>query len=288
MCNSQLSPNWVYYLTVNNQTKKYHFEGYRTDKLFRTNSTWSLSTKDGTEYLNLPRGNPWGRHNWTTTKYYQEEACSFDDSWIEVTFSRCSPITEFSCSSGHCIDSLKRCDYVSDCEDKSDEKDCRVISIPDNYEKTEPPKVTGKINPIFTRVEILSVDNIDTLNSAMVLTVDFQLRWRDPRVTFLNIVSGGRRMEDNFEEIPKKYVDQMWLPLEKVEHTNAAIGKITEGVHLHVGVMAKNSATIPNLEASKEDRSYPGKENDLKMTRKYKIQYRCDFAVSKTNLREED
>ena len=94
-------------------------------------------------------------------------------------------------------------------------------------------------------------------------------------MTFLNI--GGK----DIEEIPRKYVQQMWLPLDNVEHYNAVLGEITEGLNYHVGVVAKNSATLPSLEKSREDKFYPGEENDLKMTRKYKIQYRCDFAVSK-------
>ena len=50
---------------------------------------------------------------------------------------------QFSCNDGGCIDLLKRCDLIPNCDDKSDEFHCVTLSTNEinfnSYDKTFPP-----------------------------------------------------------------------------------------------------------------------------------------------------
>ena len=48
-------PNWIYYL-VQDDTGHF-FEGYKRDKIMKTEESWTLITADGKRYISL---DPWG------------------------------------------------------------------------------------------------------------------------------------------------------------------------------------------------------------------------------------
>ena len=52
---------------------------------------------------------------------------------------------EFTCNNGLCIDLEQRCDNIFDCSDRSDELNCELLIIDEDYEKIFPPiSRTGK------------------------------------------------------------------------------------------------------------------------------------------------
>ena len=45
---------------------------------------------------------------------------------------------EFTCDSGLCLPMVKRCDQKLDCDDMSDEADCRLLHVnPNQYQKVD-------------------------------------------------------------------------------------------------------------------------------------------------------
>ena len=60
--------------------------------------------------------------------------------------------SEFTCNSGSCVHMDSRCDRKADCEDSSDERNCKIVSVdPTKYVKDNPPQpVNGnKVNIVF-------------------------------------------------------------------------------------------------------------------------------------------
>ena len=105
----------------------------------------------------------------------------------DFTFSQCSFRNEFTCDDGSCINKYKRCDDVNDCDDDSDENNCTIVKLEEDYRRGDPPKLSGnEINYLETTVEIKRIDSID-LNGIMTLTASITIRWKDPRMEFLNI-----------------------------------------------------------------------------------------------------
>ena len=79
---------------------------------------------------------------------------------------------EFSCDDGRCISIYKRCDGFKDCKDESDENSCKRMSIPAFYDKTKPPEVQKKANPMNIQVIIKNIDFVNTISMYVGLTME--------------------------------------------------------------------------------------------------------------------
>ena len=93
-------------------------------------------------------------------------------------------------NSGHCVDQSQRCDEASDCADGSDETLCYLVHIPPSYKKDEPPQPMAKTTAlnIITKLEIVNVDSIDTINMVVTLTVEIRMKWHDERLVFSTLL----------------------------------------------------------------------------------------------------
>ena len=98
-----------------------------------------------------------GKHNWTISgDNYQ---CSKDrDYEIELKLTGCKE-DEFTCDEGQCVQIAERCDHVTQCEDESDERNCKVLVLQHGYNKKVPPlvarnKKTGSKDPLTVKVNL--------------------------------------------------------------------------------------------------------------------------------------
>ena len=125
------------------------------------------------------------------------------------------------------------------------------------------------------------MDGID-LDGTMTLTLTILMEWKDPRLIFLNIKDNGDGADgdENIKDISLTKQDQLWLPLDKIVHTNAVIGEIAEATTSYVRVKAQSDSLANVGTEHTEDVRYAGGENPLMMARDYRLQYRCTFYVS--------
>ena len=276
--------NSVYYLVLDNHSQITHFEGSLCDNILKPNHekfwmsqiqlsrlknenyTYKLITSTSSETY------PVGRHSWEIT----EARCEYEKFQNILTLSSCKFGKQFTCSSGHCIDLSRRCNELRDCDDGSDEMNCRLIHMPTSYMKAQDPPVLSPdgINAIYTQVQITHVHKIDTINMLVTLTTSTRMRWNDPRLSFLN----PRIDRKNFvsEQISKK----MWLPIDQMTLKNAIIGEIKKDPSRWVRVYP----TIPeniDIESPYENRRYSGSYNFLHVSQRIKAKYQCTFEVYK-------
>ena len=61
-----------------------------------------------------------------------------EDAERTLMISKCNQ-DEFSCDDGLCIDMDNRCNRRADCADRSDERNCQIISIDETYFPEYPP-----------------------------------------------------------------------------------------------------------------------------------------------------
>ena len=174
-----------------------------------------------------------------------------------------------------------RFDSNLDCSDGSDESNCDTIRIPDSYEKSAPPELKRDLmeaNPIFTQIDILNIDFIDTVTMSAGMTVEIQMTWRDHKLVFENILDGKENLH-SFKVIAKREFEKIWLPMPEIIHENAVIGKVTEDKVFNVKIVGRSLPEEINLEEDVEALLYFGSKNDLVMSQRFKLEYRCDFFL---------
>ena len=106
-----------------------------------------------------------GAH-WVDFSGSKDPCSSKQDSALQrIKFTTCSA-AQFTCDDGQCIDIEERCDQSADCEDTSDENNCKMLDMEQNYNKATPPFIldkkpktikTAKINVSITVTDILDI-----------------------------------------------------------------------------------------------------------------------------------
>ena len=221
---------------------------------------------------------PLGRNIWL----YNDPACGASSlSNLSVTLSSCSLGSQFSCTSGQCIGIYGRCNGEVECADESDEENCKTIHFPDTYDKDQVPELEKKErrpNPIHTHVNILSIDFVDTVSMTVGLTIVLSLTWRDRRLDFHNLL----RQENFFAdavEVTNEERERLWLPMPNIIHENAILGNIEEDKRSYVNILPKKAAEEMTLDMSEENLVYLGSDNDLLMSKQFKLKFRCIFVL---------
>ena len=275
--------DWLYYIEKD-ENQEIFYEGYKTTTLVQQNDTWQFLRKDigvPDMLIKLEGGQdliPLGRHNWKTINTACKQDKMVDNS---LALTACVVGEEFSCDSGRCVSIFQRCDNNEDCLDGSDEKDCNMLRIPPSYEKSTPPdlqKDLTEANPIFTQIDILNIDFVDTVSMSVGVTVEIHLTWRDRRLIFQNILDGKEKF-DLFKVIAKREIELLWLPMPEIIHDNAVLGKEVVDKVFYVKIVGKSNPEKVDLEESIESLLYQGLENDLTMNQRFKLEYRCEFFV---------
>ena len=79
---------------------------------------------------------PVGRQKWLI----ENNACNEGKTSTEILqLSGCDK-SEFTCDDGKCLEMSQRCNNIEDCDDVSDEKNCRTVYVdPEKYLKSKPP-----------------------------------------------------------------------------------------------------------------------------------------------------
>ena len=136
----------------NASTSKWHLDH------LRYNTQGFLYDESKKEY-------PIGRKIWR----FDDRLCDINEADTMLTLTACSE-DEFTCTDGTCQPLAHRCDLKADCADRSDEEKCDTVIFPKDYEKGLAPKhtIAGKRVddplPVYLSVDILSFDQIDTVN----------------------------------------------------------------------------------------------------------------------------
>ena len=269
--------DWNFYMHVNTSYELEYYDGYkRQSKIIYRDGQW-LNQLPGAEIKLASERSPLGRMTW---KWY-ETSCGIAESQDRIlSFSVCKFGEQFSCDSGHCVDIQNRCNNIDDCTDKSDESDCGFVYVPSSYSKIKPPiSDTSEILSIDTKVAIINIDKIDTVQMQMGLTIDISMKWFDNRLRFRNLVAGQRHL------VSPETSQQIWLPLEKVIFENAILGKMHEYKNGEVSVLAAeyliSSFESMNPYHNKEDFWSKGKHHTMEMTLRMKIDFVCMFHILK-------
>ena len=278
--------DWLFYIEKD-ENMNIFYEGYRSSKIILINGLWHIESSQAPTSelsIDMEAGQdasliPLGRRSWQVLN----TACGLDKKQEKYfSISICIFEEEFSCFSGECVNLFQRCDNNMDCSDGSDEEDCNMIRVPPSYEKSSSPELSRELmeaNPIFTQINILNIDFIDTVRMSVGITVEIHLTWRDPKLIYENILD-GRATFESFRVLAKREIEMIWLPMPEVIHDNAIIGKVQEDKIFSVKVVGQSLPEKMSLDEDIEALLYDGAKNNLLMSQRFKLEYRCDFFLS--------
>ena len=143
--------------------KRFSLVGFQTRIEFnRTTKMWLWTDKESnvTATTKAPHNTfTLGRHNWTITG---DKGCSEEgkEYTTELKMSGCLE-GSFTCDDGQCVSLEQRCNQFSDCADKSDEENCKVLVLEKSYNKNVPPIETmNEKVKVFTSLDILKLVDI--------------------------------------------------------------------------------------------------------------------------------
>ena len=260
--------DWNYYITLNDFNEIRYLDGYKHTKLIQADNSsnnWEFKSKRevSQDYVakiltdHHANNQPFGRRNWLI----DDHACMVEEQEKLLTISHCKFGTQFTCTSGTCVELSRRCDEVFDCDDRSDETECNQVDLPLSYRKNYPPKPLDekKSLKLLISLQVFNVDSVDTINMVVTLTVQICIKWHDRRLRFFNAFESL----DNVVDYEK--TKEMWIPTNHLIIDNAIIGDIQYDERTTVQIHPNISQHIgPNL--AYENRVYDGSHSLLSVS----------------------
>ena len=274
--------DWNYYLSVDDKNQINFYEGYKSTNIIfdQKSQEWMISSKPehSIKFLgklkvnNFTSNHPIGRKKW----YIQDYLCKTSNLQQVVAISACDVTAQFTCNSGHCIDIANRCDETKQCLDGSDEKFCTLVKIPPSYSLSNAPRTSNddQTLKIITKINILNIDSIDSVNMIVTLTMKIILEWFDSRLMFSNLMYHTENI------MPEEHADRIWSPLRDMTYENAVIGEVTYDSDYIINIVP----IVPerwDVSSPRENRVYNGSYNPLILTHRKRIKFGCTFDVTR-------
>ena len=155
-----------------------------------------------------------------------------------------------------------RCDQAIDCEDLSDEKQCKMVVIDkENYIKGKPPKEAM----VKVKLELLNVLEIGEIGMVFRSQFKLYMEWFDARLTFLNLHEG--KVANRIVENEKNMI---WIPIMIFENTDTKQRTIDDKETV-VYVNRNGSFTKSTIDHLDNEHIYHGKENTIEISRIYNV-----------------
>ena len=162
-----------------------------------------------------------------------------------------------------------RCDGKVDCEDESDELECRLVEESKTYKRHLPPSPKHNKTKLEVNmsIEVINLGGIDEIGS----TVDFQfilyMTWFEERLSFLNLKESGTNHVERHE------MESLWIPKIVFYNTKERLETLVDEKS------SMNVKRIGNFTALKNKLVFRGSENPLTVSRFYKTNFICDFNM---------
>ena len=111
---------------------------------------------------------------------------------VEMKLTGCEE-GEFTCDDGQCVKMAQRCNQLTNCRDKSDERGCKILILDQSYNKRIPPitpasLIKDSVKPVTVSISLtlLQVVAIEEEEHAIELQFEITLEWKENRATYFS------------------------------------------------------------------------------------------------------
>ena len=264
---------------------------FSTQIYFATSSeTWTIEgtwmnygDKDDTHGTTTSRFQTFalGKHKWNITN---DRKCSAGKPWIQqIKLTGCED-GQFTCDNGHCVLMEQRCDQVVQCKDKSDERNCQIMTLEESYNKIVPPITTVSdtnftVVPVDVNISLNLLKIVEMEEEKNKINFQFQitLEWRDTRITYHNL-----KNKASLNALTEKEIKTLWFPLVIYDNTDqkelTRLGMEWEW-NTQINIIREGNFTRSGLDEVDEIEIFKGKENKLQMQQVYTWKFQCLYDL---------
>ena len=176
----------------------------------------------------------------------------------------------------------QRCNQIANCRDKSDEIDCKLLVLENNYNKKVPPIVpTGgdEFNKTHVGISIslLKIVSMEEVQHKIDLQFEITLKWKENRAVYHNL-----KVKQSLNALTDADIATLWLPYVIYANTD-----MKEAVQLEDGLKTNLVVTREgkfirngNIEID-ETEVFKGKDNTLAMFQTYTKSFQCQYNLQK-------
>ena len=271
-----------YFYTINELGQQV-YQGRSSSVIFynSTSSLWILSDiRDDTNVLtatSLKESFLLGVHEVQFDKA-KKDKCYQETLVQPIKFTSCKE-GFFTCNDGICISMSKRCDQTAHCEDKSDEKNCKLVIIEDNYNKNLAPFTVDPKTDIIEAVkinvssEILDILKIDEVEQALEVKFRLLLSWYDVRLIFHNLKVSSMANSPSSDE-----AEQLWIP--NIIFDNTKDNDVITFDTLAKFTISREGTLIPSDETVVDEINvFNGFENKITYDRIFTKEVKCIYQL---------
>ena len=206
----------------------------KNTRYFTGNFGWQMSWNDTDDlfmiknvkypyiYAHTDEKYPFGKREWTIVN----DTCSTEETEKKVlNLSPCDS-SSFTCDDGICIPMTSRCDQKLDCEDVSDEKNCKIVILDEkSYLKDKPPPPLGGLGivDVKIRMELYNILEISEVTSVFRTQYKLFMEWKDPRITFWNL-----KNDTTLNIMTSSEKESIWMPTLMFFNTDKKSRTITD------------------------------------------------------------
>lgn len=249
----------MFYLSDTYRDEKVVLEGLTFSTLYFENLSWTI--RDDNINWKLEKSySPLGKHVWKFNENFS----------VLISIDSCNNM-QYNCDDGSCIEIEKRCNGKFDCSDSSDEARCTTILLPTSYDKSIPPTEDDGTPLILDLKELsLGINNIEDTKSHINMQFTLITKWRDSRLTFLNI-----KPKTNFS-ISWKEFESIWSPkfaLRKTTEENL----IENPSFRNIIVTTNDNGISSGITTVDHAKTFKGSVVDIILRQLYNVKIICKF-----------
>ena len=203
---------------------------------------------------------------------------SLSSKLVKIKVTACGS-GQFTCDDGQCVSIDDRCNQISNCRDESDEDNCKMLVIKDNYNKKIAPfafdYVKSEVIPVNVNVSMAILDILSIAEVDLVFDLKFRfvMVWYDYRLKYHNL-----KVVRSSNSFSRDEIDKLWIPnlvFSNTENSESTVGNDES----EVTVTREGSFSESSVDVMEEINIFEGNQNRIIFQQVYSKSFKCLYEL---------